>query len=201
MHNPRVAHMVAIHRILRYIKGTLDYGLQLYKSPISSLLSYIDTDWGGCPDTRRSTSGYCVFLGDNLISWSTKRQPTVSKSSTEAEYRGVANVVSETSWARNLLLELHFPINTAILVYCDNISAVYLSDYPVHHQRTKHIEMDIHFVREKVKRGDVRVLHVPSRYQIADIFTKGLPQVLFNDFRSSLSIRKPPDSTAGCDRI
>ena len=85
----------------------------------------------------------------------------------------------------------------ATLVYCDNINAVYLSGNPVHHQRTKHIEMNIHFVREKVKKGYVRVLHVPSRYQIADIFTKGLPQFLFDDFRSSLSVRQPPDSTVG----
>ena len=197
MHDPRVEHMAAIHRILRYIQGTLDYCLQLYKTPISSLLSYTDADWGGCLDTPRSTSGYCVFLNDNLISWSTKRQPTVSKSSAEAEYRGVANVVSETFWVRNLLLELHCPIRTATLVYCDNVSAAYFSDNPVHHQRTKHIEMDIHFVREKVKRGDVRVLHVSSRFQIVDIFTKGPPQVLFDDFRSSLSVHKPPDSTTG----
>ena len=182
MHDPRIEHISAFHRILRYVKGTIYFGLQLYRSNISTLLSYTDADWGGCPDTRRSTSGYCVFLGDNLISWSAKRQPTVSKSSAEAEYRGVANVVSETCWIRNLLLELHCPITTATLVYCDNISAVYLAGNPVHHQRTKHIEIDIHFVREKVKRGDVRVLHVPTRYQIADIFTKGLPQVLFYDF-------------------
>ena len=116
--------------------------------------------------------------------------------SAEAEYRGVANVFFETCWIRNLLLELHCLITTATLVYCDNISAVYLAGNPIHHQRTKHIEIYIHFVREKVKRGDVRVLHVSSRYQIADIFTKGLPQVLFDDFRSSLSVFKPPDSTA-----
>ena len=196
MHDPRVAYMSSLHRILRYIKGTLDHGLQLYKSSISSLLSYTDADWGGCPDTRRSTSGYCVFLDDNLISRSAKRQPTVSKSSAEAEYHGVANVVSETCWIRNLLLEIHFPIHTATLVYCDNVSAVYLSGNPIHHQRTKHIEMDIHFVREKVQRGQVRVLHVPSRYQIADIFTKGLPQILFDDSHSSLSVCQSPDSTA-----
>ena len=122
-------------------------------------------------------------------------------SNAKAEYRGEANVVSETCWVRNLLLELHFPISTATLVYCDNVSVVYLSGNPVHHQHTKHIEMDIHFVREKVQRGDVRVLHVPSRYQIADIFTKGLPQILFDDFRSSLSVHKPPASTAGSNRI
>ena len=116
MHDPRVEHMGAIHRILRYIQGTLNHGLHLYKSPISHLLSYTDADWGVCPDTRRSTSGYCVFLGDNLISWSAKRQPTVSKSSAEAEYRGVANVVSEACWIRNLLLELHCSIPSATLV-------------------------------------------------------------------------------------
>ena len=143
----------------------------------------------------------CFFLGDNLISWSAKRQPTVFKSSAEAEYRGVANVVSKICWIRNLLLELHCPITTATLVYCDNVSAFYLAGNSIHHQHTKHIEIDIHFVREKVKRGDVRVLHVPIRYQIADLFTKGLPQVLFDDFRSSLSVYKAPDSTAGCLRI
>ena len=121
----------------------------------------------------------------------------MSKSSAEAEYRGVANVVSESCWLRNLLLELCCPIRTATLVYCDNVSAIYLSGNPVQHQRTKHIEMDIHFVREKVARGEVRVLHVPSRYQIADIFTKDLLRVLFDDFRDSLSVRQPPASTAG----
>jgi hypothetical protein len=197
MHAPCIDHMLSLKRILRYVQGTLHYGLHLYPSPIEKLISYTDADWGGCPDTRRSTSGYCVFLGDNLISWSSKRQPTLSRSSAEAEYRGVANVVSESCWLRNLLLELHFPLSLATLVYCDNVSAIYLSGNPVQHQRTKHIEMDIHFVREKVARGQARVLHVPSRHQIADIFTKGLPHVLFDDFRTSLSVREPPVSTAG----
>ena len=83
------------------------------------------------------------------------------------------------------------------MVYCDNVSVIYLAGNPVQHQHTKHIEMDIHFVREKVARGQIRVLHVPSRYQIADIFTKGLPLVLFEDFRDNLSVRRPPASTAG----
>ena len=132
-----------------------------------------------------------------MVFWPAKRQPTVSKSSAEAEYRGVANVVSETYWLRNLILEHHCPIITATLVYCDNVSAVYLSGNPVHHQHPKHIEMKIHFLREKVKCCDIRVLHVPSWYQIADIFTKGLPQVLSDDFRFSLNVRKPPDSNTG----
>lgn len=197
MHAPREPHLTALKRILRYIRGTLDYGLRLFASPTTRLIAYSDADWGGCPDTRRSTSGYCVYLGDNLLSWSSKRQPTLSRSSAEAEYRGVANAVAETSWLRNLLLELHCPIRQATLVYCDNVSAVYLSSNPVQHQRTKHIEMDIHFVREKVALGQVRVLHVPSTSQYADIFTKGLPSSLFLEFRSSLNVCHTPVSTEG----
>ncbi|GAA0143424.1 transmembrane signal receptor [Lithospermum erythrorhizon] len=107
MHNPITEHMQALKRIVKY---TLHLGLHLHPFSTTALSSYTDVDWGGCPDTRRSTSGYCVFLGDNLVSWSSKRQATLSRSSAEAEYRGVANVVSESCWLHNLLLELHFPI-------------------------------------------------------------------------------------------
>ncbi|GJT73972.1 reverse transcriptase domain-containing protein [Tanacetum coccineum] len=107
-----------------------------------SLLSRGSCDWAGCPTTRQSTSGYCVFLGNNLLSWSLKRQVTLSRSNVEAEYRGVANAVAKTCYA------------------------VYLSSNPMQHQRTKHIEIDIHFVRDLVAAGHIRVLHVPSRYQL-----------------------------------
>jgi len=129
-----------------------------------------------------------VFLGDCLISWSSKRQTTVSRSSAEAEYRAVANGVAEASWLRQLLQELHAPLRRATLVYCDNISAVYMSSNPVQHQRTKHIEIDLHLVRERVVVGDVRVLHVPISSQYADVFTKGLPSSVFAEFRSSLNV-------------
>ncbi|GJU14371.1 ribonuclease H-like domain-containing protein [Tanacetum coccineum] len=197
MHDPREPHFSALKRILRYVRGTLTSGLQLYSSTTSSLVAYSDADWAGCPTTRRSTSGYCVFLGNNLLSWSSKRQFTLSRSSAEAEYRGVANAVAETCWLRNLLRELHTPLSTATIVYCDNVSAVYLSSNPVQHQRTKHIEIDIHFVRDLVTTGHIRVLHVPSRYQYADIFTKGLPTALFDEFRDSLSVRSSSAQTAG----
>ncbi|GKA47247.1 ribonuclease H-like domain-containing protein [Tanacetum coccineum] len=121
----------------------------------------------------------------------------MSRSSAEAEYRGVANVVAETAWIRNLLCELHTPLFTATLVYCDNVSTVYMSANLVQHQRTKHIEIDIHFVRDFVASGQVRVLHVPSRFQYADIFTKGLPTALFIEFRSSLNVRRSPAHTEG----
>ena len=116
----------------------------------------------------------------------------------EAKYLGVTNVVSKSYWLRNLLFELHCPIEQATLVYFDNVSAIYLASNLAHHQCSKYIEMDIHYVKEKVDRGQVRVLHVPSRYQIADIFTKGLSLVLFEEFWDILSIRRPSASTEGC---
>ncbi|KAJ9564595.1 LOW QUALITY PROTEIN: hypothetical protein OSB04_000561, partial [Centaurea solstitialis] len=197
MHDPRLPHFNALKRILRYLKGTLSHGLHIKASAVDRLVAYSDADWAGCPTTRRSTSGFCIYLGDNLVSWSSKRQHVVSRSSAEAEYRGIANVVAETAWLRNLLLELYCPLSRATVVFCDNVSAMYLASNPVQHQRTKHVEIDLHFVRERVAIGHVRVLHVPSAYQYADMFTKGLPTSLFLDFRNSLNIRLPPDQTTG----
>nr|GEX37493.1 ribonuclease H-like domain-containing protein [Tanacetum cinerariifolium] len=166
MHDPREPHFAALKRILCYVQGTLKLGLYLYASATTS--------------------------GDNLLSWSAKQQHIISRSRAEAEYRDVADVVAETTWLRNLLRELHSPLLTATLVYCDNVSAVYISANPVQHQQTKHIHIDIHFVHDMVKAGHVRVLHVPSRFQYANIFTKGLPSALFEDIRSGLSVRPPP---------
>jgi len=190
-----------LKRILRYVKGTVSLGVQLRAISSPTISAYSDADWARCPDTRRSTSGFCVFLGSSLISWSSKRQTTVSRSSAEAEYRAIANAVSECSWLRQLLGELLYTVPSATVAFCDNISSVYMSRNPVHHRRTKHIELDIHFVREKVAIGELRVTHVPSARQLADIFTKGLPSALFFDFRNSLSITNGDVQTeGGCQR-
>jgi hypothetical protein len=146
MHDPREPHLTAMKRILRYLQGTPDYGLLLRRSSSSDLIVYTDADWADCPDTRRSTSGYAVSLGDNLVSWSAKRQTVVSRSSAEAEYRAIANGVAKTTLLRQLLHELQTSPYRCTLVYCDNISTVYLSTNPVQHQRTKHVEIDLHFV-------------------------------------------------------
>ncbi|GJT88031.1 ribonuclease H-like domain-containing protein [Tanacetum coccineum] len=168
MNDLRDPHFTALKRILRYVRDTIDHGLQLHVSSLSLLHTL-------------------MLIG--LV--------TLSRSSVETEYHGVVNVVAETVWLRNLLLELHAPLSTATIVYCDNVSVVYLSTNPVQHQRTKHTEIDIHFVRDYVASGQVRVLHVPSRYQYADIFTKGLPSALFLEFRSSLNVRRSPVHTEG----
>jgi hypothetical protein len=197
MLDPRVPHQALLKRILRYVRGTSSMGLHLCGSHNLSITAYSDADWAGCPDTRRSTSGFCVFLGDALVSWSSKRQPTVSRSSAEAEYRAVANAAAECIWLRQLLTELQCAVTKATVAYCDNVSAVYMSANPVHHKRTKHIELDIHFVRERVQLGDLRVLHVPTGEQYADIMTKGLPTSTFAAFRSSLCVLAPTHETAG----
>jgi hypothetical protein len=146
MHDPREPHLTVMKHILRYLQGTSDYGLLLCCSNSSNLIVYTDADWVSCPDTHRSTSGYAVFLGDNLVSWSAKRQTVVSRSNAEAEYHAVANGVAEATWLRQLLHELQTPPSRCTLVYYDNISVVYLSTNSIQHQHTKHVEIDIHFV-------------------------------------------------------
>jgi hypothetical protein len=116
MHDPRESHLAFLKRILRYVKGTLSFGLRIGTGPVDSLMAYSDADWAGCPDSRRSTSGYCVFLGDTLISWSSKRQTTVSRSGAEVEYRAVAHAVAECCWLCQLLQELHVPLSKASLL-------------------------------------------------------------------------------------
>jgi hypothetical protein len=174
MHTLREPHLTALKRILRYLCGSLDYGLLLRPSLTSELVVYTDVDWADCPDTRRSTSGYAVFLSTNLVSWVAKRQPIVSCSSAEAEYRAVANGVAKAFWLHQLPQELHNPLQRATPIYCDNINDFYLSTNPVQHQHTKHVKIDPHFVYEHVAAGDVRVLNVPTTLQLTDIFTKRL---------------------------
>ncbi|GJY57739.1 ribonuclease H-like domain-containing protein [Tanacetum coccineum] len=153
-----VVKLVTIHIVL-------SLAVHLHVFTTTQLTAYTDADWAGFPVTRRSTSGYYVFLRDILLSWSAKRQVTLSRYSVEAEYKGLANVVAETAWIHNLLLELHAPLHTATHVYCDNVTAIYLSTNPVQHQRTKHIEIDMHFIRDYVASRQVHVLHILSRFE------------------------------------
>jgi histone deacetylase 1/2 len=188
LHTPRDTHWAAVKRILRYVQSTLSFGLHIRPNPSGVLSAYSDADWAGSPDDRRSTGGYAVFFGSNLIAWSARKQATVSRSSTEAEYKAVANATAELIWVQSLLRELRVSQSQSPVLWCDNIGATYLSANPVFHARTKHIEVDYHFVRERVARRQLRIKFISSKDQLADIFTKPLPLPQFEACRRNLTL-------------
>lgn len=196
MQAPLESHWQVVKRILRYLSGTFDYGIYLKKdSATLPLIGFSDADWASYPDDRHSTSGFCVFLGSNLVSWHSKKQHIVSRSSTEAEYRSLANLVAEMTWIKALLEELQVSCSKRPVIWCDNLSTVLLSANPVQHARTKHIELDIYFVREKVVRGEIEVRHVPAQDQVADILTKAISSARFNELRSKLKVESLSNSS------
>ncbi|XP_016648285.1 PREDICTED: uncharacterized mitochondrial protein AtMg00810-like [Prunus mume] len=171
MQAPRHHHLSAVRRIIRYILGTPSRGLFFPTGFSLQLQAYSDADWAGCPNTRRSTTGWCMFLGDALISWKYKKQNHVSKSSTEVEYRAMSAACSEIIWLRALLTELGFnPLHPTPL-HADNTSAIQIAANPVYHERTKHIEVDSHSIREAYDHHVITFPHASTTLQIADIFT------------------------------
>ena len=182
MHALTTVHLQAVKRILRYLKGSL--GLTITPGPLTTFFSFSDADWAGCPDSRRSTIGFCVFLGKNLLTWVSKKQPTLSRSSAEAEYKALALTTSELLWLSYLLRDLVVPFRYQFLLHCDNASTTHLGANPVFHACSKHIEVDYHFVRDLVVAGKLLIRLVRSNK--ADIFTKGLPESTFHHFRGKL---------------
>ncbi|XP_061359619.1 uncharacterized mitochondrial protein AtMg00810-like [Gastrolobium bilobum] len=163
MHKPPLeVHLKAVKRILRYLAGTKTHGLIFHQSKDLRLLAFCDSDWGSDIDDRKSTSGFCVYLGSNLISWSSKKQHAVSRSSTEAEFRSLASTLAKITWLQSLLYELHIPCTVLPTVFCDNASTVMLAENLVLHNRTKHFELDLYFVRDRVIQKQVFVQHIPG---------------------------------------
>ena len=200
MARPTTSHLQAAKRILRYLKGTATHGISIHASPSLSLQGYTDADWASCPDDRRSTSGFCLFFGTNLISWSSTKQRVVSRSSAESEYRALALLAAEVSWVQFLLKELCIPQQDTPLIWCDNISATALAANSVFHARSKHIEIDLHFVRDKVLHKELLIQYVPPTDQLADVFTKHVPSCQFSAARTRLSVVPRPVSLRGDDR-
>lgn len=161
------------------------------------LSGYCDSDWAGDPNTRRSSTGYVVFLGDNPISWSLKKQGAVSRSSTEVEYRALANCAVDIAWIRQIMCDLHMTLLEAPIIHSDNMSALALSANPVLHSRIKHLEIDYHFVRERVQCRDLVVQYIPTDGQVADILTKGLHSPVFIRHRSNLRLGNNPAEIEG----
>ncbi|XP_021803810.1 uncharacterized protein LOC110748084 [Prunus avium] len=161
MQTPRIPHLSAVKRILRFLKGTPDQGL-LFTKGSQDLIAYSDADWAGCPIDRRSVTGFCLYLGPNLISWCAKKQPCVSRSSTESEYRSLAQTASEITWLCGLLKDLHFYLAHPPLLLCDNVSALALASNPVFHARSKHIEVDYHYIRTLVTSNSITISYLPT---------------------------------------
>jgi hypothetical protein len=183
--------MTAVKRILRYLKHTLDIGLKFTKSSSMHVSAFLDLDWAGDDDDdRRSIRGFAVCLGRNLFYWSARKQHTVSRSSTETEYKTLANATAELMWVETLLKELRIHGPPAARIWCDNIGATYLIVNSVFHGRTKYVEVDFHFVRERVadKLPDVRIISTDD--QVADGFTKPLTTKKLVSFRSNLNLCK-----------
>lgn len=188
MNDPTEEHMEAVNRILRYLKMTPGKGLYFRKNTRKDIEVFVDVDWARSITDRRSTSGYCTYVWGNLVTWRSKKQPVVSRSSAEAEFRAMALGICEGIWLERLMRELGILTSEPMKVFCDNQSAINIANNPVHHDRTKHVEIDRHFIKEKIENGTVSLLYTPTSQQIADILTKALPRKNFEDLSTKLGL-------------
>lgn len=204
--NPNPSHWQAVKRIFRYIRGTLSLQLT-YRGKFSNLQGYTDADWAGDLDTRRSTSGYIFNVGSGAISWSSKRQPTVALSSCEAEYMGQTQATKEAVWLKLLLHELNAPSsknpssqnpNTttspglySVIIHCDNQGAIALAKNPQAHARSKYIDIQWHYQREKIEDGSVELRYIPTNQQIADGLTEPYQKTNSWHFETRLAWNNP----------
>lgn len=155
MQNPKKPHLKAVRRILRYLKGTSEYGIFYNKRDDCKIEGFCDVDYARDHHTRRSTASYLFKLGGGTVSWCSKRQSTVALSTTEVEYRAAAMTTQENMWIKQLMKDLHQEVSHVVTLYCHNQSAVRLAENPVFHARTKHVEVHYHFIREKVLQEEI----------------------------------------------
>lgn len=197
MHSPTIHHWQAGKRILRYLKGTITHSLHFKPTTTKSLHAYSDAGWNSDQDDSRPQYGFAVFHGPNLISWTSRKQKVVARSSTEAEYRSLAYTTAELMWIKQLLSDLQAPISHPPLLLCDNVGSIFMSKNPVISTRSKHIALDFHFIREQVESGQLKISHVSSIDQLADIFTKPLGKNRVAFLRSKLQVRPALELAGG----
>jgi hypothetical protein len=190
--DPKESHLTAVKRIFRYLKGTPNLGLWYPKDSGFDLIGYSDSDFAGCKLDRKSTTGGCQLLGGKLVSWTSKKQNSVSTSTAEAEYVAAGSCCAQVLWMRNQLLDYDLQLSK-IPIYCDNTSAIAIANNPVLHSKTKHIEIRYHFIRDHVMNGNIELHFVPTEYQLADLFTKPLDETRFNTLISELGMLNSDD--------
>ena len=190
MHKPTRLHLGAAKRVLRYVAGTIDFGLWYSKSTNGTMYGYSDSDWGGCVDNRKSTSGQVFYLGSTAVSWSSKKQDVVALSSSEAEYIAVASASCQAIWLRRMLVDFHNEQYGPTSIFCDNKATIAMTRNPAFHSRTKHIDIRFHFIRDLTSEGIIELKYCPTNEQVADVFTKALSQAKHDYFRQKLGVCK-----------
>ncbi|EOY25713.1 Uncharacterized protein TCM_027093 [Theobroma cacao] len=181
-------HLVATHRVLKFLKASPKQGILMKSKSALKISGYADSHWEGFPDTRRSVTGFCIFIGDSLVRWKSKKQSVVARSSAKAEYRPMASTCCVMIWIKSLLEDFGIKQDEAMDLYSDSQSAIHISKNPVFHERTKHIEIDCHFIREKVLTGLIKPKHISTNIQIADILTKALQPNQFYKLLSKMNV-------------
>lgn len=189
MSKPHPPYLNVVHHILKYLKSTPGQGIFFLASFSIKLRAFSDVDWAAYADTWKSVTGFCVFLGESLISWKTKKQETISRSSTEAEYRALATTRSEVLWIIQLLKDLHIDVSQPATIFCDNQPAIHLATNLIFYECTKHIEIDCHFICGKIKEGAIKLLPIRSHLQLANMFTKQLSYSSLSQLMSKMSIK------------
>ena len=172
MHKPSRHHIGVVKRVLRYVRGTLGFGLRYQKVDNCKFISYTESDWAGCADDRKSTSGYAHSLGSGVISWASKTQQTIALSSSEAEYMATTSAACETVWLRRILANLKEQQDEATIMLCDNKSTIVMTKSPVFHVRTKHIEIFHHFIHELVARKKINVEFTTPKFSLQTLSQK-----------------------------
>lgn len=188
MHASLQSHWVQVKQILRYIAGTANMGIYIQRSNDLSLSIFCDADLGGCKQVRKSTICYAIYAGPNLVSWSSKKHRAVSRSSTEAEYPFLATSTSEVLWLFSVLKEIGYPSTKPPSLWCDNLGATYLTGNHIFTTRSRHLEIEFHFVRDLVARNQLVVNYISTDDQIADLLTKPLPEAKFHGQRDKLTL-------------
>ena len=190
MNNPSYIHLGVAKRVLRYIQGTMELGIKFWKNTEIKLIGFCDSDWGGCADDMKSTSGFAFSLGSGVFSWCSKKQQTVAQSSAEAEYVSASLATSHAIWLKRILEDMGEKQEQVTTLHCDNKSAIAMAKNPVHHSRSKHIALKHHFIREAIEDGEIQLEFCRSEQQLADLFTKALPKEKFQLLREAIGVQE-----------